>query len=227
MCGIACHNPSHTFTHPNPSHPTLPTHTHTRRECPKNHIVYITDTRTNTNSTSIHLEHHKNSSKQGPLDYKVADCMVEVWELMEGASEFLGHDARALVFPFDAFKRTGTDVYGDDYFSTILADTMSVSGQFRVNMLDIRSLFSTMWGLYIEQSTYSVDGITLDCLREAAAAMTGSSSVAWDRHYDRSTQAKGQAWVLAHYPAFKVFVKEHFDNQVATVPRDPITGRVG
>lgn len=196
-----------------------------KKDCAKNHIKHTTNTSTHVDEAKIHLEHHKNSSRQGAVEYEVAPSMVKVWALLESAADFLGPTARGIFFPVLEYKSYGKDLYKDSYMSIIISNQLSKCG-YKVGANDVRHLFSTMFSLYLNQATFSPDDLSVTFLREAAAVMTGSSSRAWNNTYDANARVNGYKRVVHHYPAFKQFVLADFARQEATVERNPITGEL-
>lgn len=193
--------------------------------CAKNHVKHSTNTTTGVDEAKIHLEHHKNSGRQGPVDYEVASDMVQVWALLEAAAAFQGPTARSMFFPVLEYKNFGKDLYADSYMSMIITKQLSKCG-FKVGANDVRHLFSTMFSLYLGQATFSVDDLSVAYLREAAAVMTGSSSKTWNTTYDANARVNGYKRVVKHYPTFKLFVNADFARVQATVDRNPITGEL-
>ena len=190
--------------------------------CPKNHIIHSTNTTTTLNEAKLHLEHHKNTGRQGPIELEVAQSMVKVWALMESASLFLDPNERGIVLPVSG----SSPCYSDSYMSTIISNQLSKCG-FKVGANDVRHLFSTMFSLYLGQAVCTMEDLSISFLRDAAAAMTGSSPVSWNRTYDANARVNGYKRVLHHYPAFKEFVQQHLAREQATVPRNPISGQLG
>ena len=173
------------------------------------------------NEARLHLEHHKNAGRQGHIELDVAQPMVRVWALMESAAAFLDPCSRGIILPV-----TGSSpCYSDSYMSIIISDQLSKCG-FKVGANDVRHLFSTMFSLYLGQAVFTVEDLSISYLRDAAAVMTGSSPITWNRTYDANARVNGYKRVLHHYPAFKDFVKKHFDRELAIVPRNPITGQL-
>jgi hypothetical protein len=151
--------------------------------------------------------------------------MVDVWALMEGAAATLGPHARGFFFPLGDYKNFGKDIYQEAYMSTIISAQLSKCG-LRVGANDVRHLFSTMFSLYLGHAVFSVEDLSISYLRDAAAVMTGSSPVTWNTTYDANARVNGYKRVVHHYPAFKEFVKGHYDTMQATLPRNPITGEL-
>lgn len=193
-----------------------------KKACPKNHIIHSTNTTTNVNEAKLHLEHHKNAGRQGPVELDVAEPMVKVWALLESAAAFLDPISRGIFLPVSG----SSPCYSDSYMSTIISDQLFKCG-FKVGANDVRHMFSTMFTLYLGQAVFTVEDLSINYLRDAAAVMTGSSPVTWNTTYDANARVNGYKRVLHHYPAFKEFVKRHFERMQATVPRNPITGQIG
>lgn len=196
------------------------------KDCPKNHVQHSHDTLSGENQTVLHLEHWKNGSRLGPVDLPVAPEMVEVWELVEGASAFLGEGARGVWFPPTNYSLYGTDVYGDAYFSHVIGKALSGEGPW-VAFLDVRSLWITAFSDYVARAELTPQDVTAAMLKEAAASLCGNSTKTWLRSYDVRAHRRGYQRVMAHYPAFKQFVKEQHAHAQATLPRNPITGQLG
>lgn len=97
-------------------------------DCPKNYIKHTTNTATNVEEAQIHLQHHKNSSKQGAVEYEVAPCMVKVWAVLEAAAAFLGPQARGFFFSVLKYERETTDLYKDNYMSVVISKQLSKCG---------------------------------------------------------------------------------------------------
>jgi len=190
--------------------------------CPKNHLRHTTNTSSNEDQAVIHLEHHKNSGRQGPVEYVVAPGMVKVWAMIEGAAAYLGPNARGLFFPPTGYKTKGQELYSEDYMSSRVSKQLSKCGR-KCGANDARHLFGTMFSLYLGQATFTTEDLSSAYLRDAAAVMTGSSSVAWNRTYDANARVRGYRRVLHHYPSFKEFVVADFERVQATVGRNPIT----
>jgi hypothetical protein len=196
------------------------------QNCPKNHLKHSHDTLTGENQTVLHLEHWKNGSRLGPVDLPVAPEMVEVWELIEGASAFMGQDARGIWFPPNNYALYGQDGYEDAYFSQIISKALSVTGE-KVAFVDVRSLWITAFSDYVGRAELSPQDVTAAMLKEAAASLCGNSTKTWLRSYDVRAHRRGYQRVMGHYPAFKQFVKEQHAHAAATVARNPITGELG
>lgn len=196
------------------------------QKCPKNHLQHRHDTLTGENQTVLHLEHWKNGSRLGPVDLPVAPAMVEVWELIEGASAFMGQGARGIWFPTTNYDLYGQDVYGDAYFSQIITNALAVTGQ-RLAFVDVRSMWITAFSDYVGSAELGPQDVTAAMLREAAASLCGNSTNTWLKSYDVKAHRRGYQRVVGHYPAFKEFVKGQHAHAAATVARNPITGELG
>lgn len=195
--------------------------------CPKNHIKHTQHRETGERFTTFHLEHHKTTGKLGARQYPLTKETVEVCELLEGASAFLSPSSRGFFFPLGQKKlREGIDKFGEEYFSLHLSSILSCQGQY-VNATDIRKKFSTLFSDYLGQAQLSIEDVGAAVLRDATAALTGSSTIAWDRSYDIRAKERAYVRVLHHYPAFRAFVREDYDRMLAIVPRNPITGSIG
>lgn len=190
--------------------------------CSKNHIQHTTNTEAHVDEAKIHLQHHKNRSRQGVLVLDVADCMVEVWALLESASAYLDPDRKGIFFPL----ASNSDCYSESYMSIIISNQLSNCG-FRVCNNDCRHLFGTMFSKYLGNAAFTTEDLSIQYLRDTAAVMTGSSPDSWNKTYDANARVNGFKRVLSHYPSFKEFVKKDFELQVATVGRNPITGHLG
>lgn len=190
--------------------------------CTKNHIKHSTNTETNLDEAKIHLEHHKNRSRQGVLVLDVAHCMVEVWALLESAAAFLDPDRKGIFFPLGS----SSESYSESYMSIIISNQLSKCG-FKVCNNDCRHMFGTMFSKYLGNATFITEDLSIQYLRDTAAVMTGSSTDAWNHTYDANARVNGFKRVLSHYPTFKDFVKQDYARLVATVSRNPITGQLG
>lgn len=190
--------------------------------CPKNHIKHTTNRETQSDEAKIHLEHHKNRSRQGVLVLDVANSMVQVWALLESASAHLDPERKGIFFPL----ASKSDCYSESYMSIIISNQLSNCGH-RVCNNDCRHLFATMFTKYLGNATFTNEDLSIQYLRDTAAVMTGSSPDSWNKTYDANARVNGFKRVLSHYPTFKEFVKKDFDVVAATVSRNPITGQVG
>ena len=148
--------------------------------------------------------------------------MVKVWAMIEGAAAYLGPNSRTIFFPLLGYQSRGQEVYSEDYMSSVVSKQLSKCGS-KCGANDARHLFGTMFSLYLGQATFTTEDLSSAYLRDAAAVMTGSSSVAWNRTYDANARVNGYRRVLHHYPSFKEFVVSDFQRVQATVGRNPIT----
>lgn len=197
------------------------------KDCPKNHVVHTANRQTGEAfPLTIHLEHHKNSGKHGPLDIKVVQQLSEVWELMEQAAAWLAPTSRCFFFPFSSQELYGRDSHTEHYFSITSTAILSGCG-LSCCYQDIRHLYGTLFSMYLGQATLTAEDVGIDHMRQAASSLMGTSTLAWDRTYDASARQRAHRRVVAHYPAFREFVRADMARQQVTAPRNPITGRVG
>lgn len=152
--------------------------------------------------------------------------MVEAWELMESASHFLAPACPSLFFSVSKWEQGGAAVYGEAYYSQVLSKAMVVDGLW-VNCLEVRRQFATLWTDYLAKAEFGPNDTTMVIMREGAAALMGNSSKVWDRNYDNKARERAYSRIIAHYPKFKEFVAEGHANELAMVPRNPITGQLG
>ena len=88
-------------------------------------------------------------------------------------------------------------------------------------------IIQTCWNDYIDQAQLAPEDGVAQLLKDAAAVLVGNSTVAWQQSYDARARSRAMDRVHAHYPAFRVFVRQQHARALATVAKDPITGQLG
>lgn len=192
-----------------------------KADCPKNHFVHydvVVENEDGITSTSkgakLHLEHHKNDRKHGPVIIPLPAIMVEVVTLLEQASQHLAPDCPTL------FHNQSGQPYSGPHISIAAKDVLTI-GTTKCTATDMRHEFSTNWRDFMDSASGQVVDMLTRHVEDAAAFMMGNSSASWDATYDDNVRSRAKERVLMLYPKFQEFVMAEAGKRKQIRPRNP------